>query len=98
MVSVLPFRQCNENMNPTHFSDTPGYASNSVNNSDISDNVTSNTVSISMELYKKLVQTSMDLIKANRTIEKLNELIRMKDAVIEKLKVGEQNAHLTPVS
>lgn len=60
--------------------------------------IRSNTVSIAMEIYKKLCQDSIDLIKANRTINKLNDMLRKKDAVIEKLKEERLNPSLSPVS
>lgn len=58
----------------------------------------SDSVSISMEVYKKLCQASVDLLKANKTIDKLNGVIRKKDAEIEKLKEEILNPCITPVS
>lgn len=59
--------------------------------------VTNNLISIPKELYRKLCQESVDLIKANRTIDKLKEIIKNRDTTIEKLKTKKLYTHLTPV-
>lgn len=52
-----------------------------------------------MEVYKRLVTASVDVLKANEFIQKLNNTIKKKDAEIEHLKQASSNMdHLTPVS
>lgn len=59
---------------------------------------TSNTVSIPINEYKRLCQASIDLIRANRTIDKLNEKLRKKHDEIQKLKEEKLHPSLSPVS
>lgn len=64
----------------------------------VSNVITSNTVSISINEYKRLCQASIDLIRANRTIDKLNDKLRKKDNDIQKLKEEKLHSSLSPVS
>lgn len=61
-----------------------------------------NMKSVSMEEYRKLCQATIDLIKANQTINKLNILIQKKNAIIDDLKIQletrTESTHLSPVS
>lgn len=50
------------------------------------DDEVEDSISISTLVYQKLCQASVDLIRANKTVDKLNEAIRKKDFMIEKLK------------
>lgn len=43
-------------------------------------------MTISSELYKKLVQHSVDVLKLEDTVQKLNDLISDKDVTIQQLK------------
>lgn len=60
--------------------------------------VTCSTVSIPMEVYKRLCQDSIDLIRAKRTVDKLTDMLQKKEAKINELKVQKLKAHLSPVS
>lgn len=64
----------------------------------VSNVTTSNTVSISISVYEKLCKASIDLIRANRTIVKLNDQLRKKDDDIQKLKEQKLHPSLSPVS
>lgn len=44
-----------------------------------------NTVTITNEIYQRLLKDSVDMYKANDSIKRLNNLIRTKDATIEHL-------------
>lgn len=61
-----------------------------------------NMKSISLEEYSRLCQASIELIKANRTINKLNITIQKKNDIIEnlnaKLAKRTEYPHLSPVS
>lgn len=58
--------------------------------------------SISPEEYRRLCNATIDLLKANKNIDKLNKIIQKKDAMIQalktKLNAREENIHLSPVS
>lgn len=60
-----------------------------------------NMKTISNEEYRKLCQGTIDLIKANKTINKLNILIQKKDAMIDnlemQLKKRTEGSHLLTV-
>lgn len=61
-------------------------------------NETAETITISLDTYKKLIDDSILLLKANKTIDKLNQAISKKD---EELKNGKQSSemeHLSPVN
>lgn len=62
----------------------------------------SNIKSIPMEEYSRLCQASIELIIANRTINKLNIKIQKKNDIIETLKANllqrAEKPHLSPVS
>lgn len=54
-----------------------------------------------MDAYKRLVKDSMDLVKANKIIERLNQTLSKKNEELNKIKNTNQNSkmdHLTPVS
>lgn len=57
---------------------------------------------ISLEEYSRLCQVSIELMKANQTINKLNITIQKKNDIIETLKAKlakrTENPHLSPVS
>lgn len=57
---------------------------------------------IPIEEYRRLVQASVQLCKANETIDKLNVLLQKKDKMIENLKAKlmthTEAPHLSPVS
>lgn len=56
-------------------------------------------VCISSEAYKRLMDHSIELTKANEKIKMLTAKIEQKDQLIEKLKkTSDSNTHLTPVS
>lgn len=61
-----------------------------------------NMKSISLEEYSRLCQASIELMKANQTINKLNITIQKKNDIIEtlnaKLAKRTENPHLSPVS
>lgn len=61
---------------------------------------TSSTISISMEIYRRLIQNSVDLVKANETIKKLNRKISKRDTELQKMKAEKSNSeiHLSAVS
>lgn len=58
----------------------------------------SNMKSITTEEYRKLLNCSIELYKAERTIDKLNAEIEKKNAYIQKLKDKPTQAHLSSVS
>lgn len=67
------------------------------------DGTTQNNVTISNEIYKRLVDASVEVLRLENTVKKKNSLIAKKDAEIEKLKASiekEKNylANLSPVS
>lgn len=76
--------------------------SSSLNENSEKDSLTQNLKHISIEEYKRLVDCTIELYKANQQIKKLNIKIEKMDSLIEKLK--KQNAdktehsHLTQVS
>lgn len=58
--------------------------------------VTNNSISIPMAVYRKLCQDSIDLLRSKKTINKLTNMVQKKDAEIKKFK--ERKAHLSLVS
>lgn len=59
------------------------------------------TTTISMEVYKKLVGASVNELTANEVIKNLKDVIKKKQAEIERIKQpcpNMSNNHLTPVS
>lgn len=72
----------------------------------VSANLTSNPENsmrkIPIEEYRRLVQASVELCKANKTIDKLNMLLQKKDKIIEilkaKLVTHTEAPHLSAVS
>lgn len=59
--------------------------------------VPNDTICISMQTYRKLIDDSVQLIKANKKIDSLALKIRNKDKLIEELKKPAKT-QLTPVS
>lgn len=72
----------------------------------VSANLTSNSDNsmraIPIEEYRRLVQASVELCKADKTIDKLNIVLQKKDKIIENLKAKlvthTEAPHLSPVS
>lgn len=67
------------------------------------DDTARKTVTISDKAYQRLVETSIRVIKLNKTIKRLSDLISRKDATITELKKKNLNrksdmANLSPVS
>lgn len=58
--------------------------------------------SISLEEYRILYEATINLFKANKTIDKMNIIIQKKEAMIQTLKTKldarKENSHLSPVS
>lgn len=69
---------------------------------DFQSNISENMKSILIQEYRGLVQTGINLIKANETISKLNMLIQQKNTMIDSLKnqliAKTENPLLLPVS
>lgn len=66
-----------------------------------SSNAMSNMKQISREAYQRLVDESIELIKAKKVIEKLRAEIEKKERIIEKLNIPRESidiSHLTAVS
>lgn len=65
-------------------------------------NTSENMKSICIQEYCRLVQSGIDLIKANETIRRLNMLIQQKNTTIislkDQLSMKTENPHLSPVS
>lgn len=57
-------------------------------------------ISIPREEYRRLCQATIDLLKANKTIGRLNLQLAKKDAIIAKLQDTKEksSSHLSPVS
>lgn len=54
-----------------------------------------------MEIYRRLIKDSIDLVKANEILEKLNRKISERDAELQKIKTENSNSkmdHLSAVS
>lgn len=75
-----------------------GFASGRDLANDSGNSTTDRRVQISMEEYKKLCNSSVELYKAKKTIEKLTASNQKKDALIEKLSERHKFKHLSPVS
>lgn len=59
------------------------------------------TTTISMEVYKRLVAASINELKGNEVIKKLEDVIKKKEVEIERIKQScpnTSNNNLTPVS
>lgn len=70
-------------------------------NTNPSSNAMSNMKQISREAYQRLVDESIELIKAKKVIEKLRAEIEKKERIIEKLNIPRESidiSHLTAVS
>lgn len=96
--------QIQETLNAPDEADTgdliSGYDSSTPSQSHYPHDGTINSVSISMDAYKRLTENSIDLLKANKIFEKLNQTISKKDEEINKIKNINRNSnmdHLSPV-
>lgn len=98
---------CNSESNQVVEIDDDIRANFSISPTTVATNCNSDTItemkSISMEEYRKLCQGTIDLIKANQTISKLNLSIQKKNAIIENLEIqlktrAEGAIHLSTVT
>lgn len=71
-----------------------GYDSITLSQSNCPNNGTSDAVSISKDAYERLIKDSIDLLKANEKIIKLNQTLCKKDEELNKIKNSNQNSNM----